>query len=552
MRKTQEGAITIPYDSEVTDIFRNKDITTADDKDGFSWYENVGMRAIDILQSDIYASLISPDRPFKDHLGSFLTYLKKCGAKDTNSTRLRLSLYLMRMGFPKMMTRAAEHCRMLRVEDEDGDGPASLAESAASTALPPKAYDYGEKLIPGASENCDFHILETARPWKGIHESIMRVLQKNILPLGQWFSSKDTLIEMEPTEAVRDVIEFTSIELATVDAPKTFGDLHAIFGSLVLAFFSGLKTISKIYKDQNLRESWEDFADTKAGQLADDLYRWLKIVSVSASSISVMCRGKGDSYFRMYLSKVFPTVQHVDGCIAWLQMCTDQIGSSISLLKPAIQSRLQKARITLLDVTFRENTSEAEMMSLEEFFAELKSDRLSDVDRAELLEDIKRSQGVHKGIDSFGGTMHAETLLIILVLMYRRGEKKPLRNSIRNLAKIVSLRSLGVSKKCCPVCTAIVEIAEKELGIDISHAGSHGIYSACMLPPFTPKALARKIITKVEADILKKLIIPRAIVLRAALSKRRVSSSSKDDPERRFIGSIANREVDNDRGDWSD
>ncbi|RPA79412.1 hypothetical protein BJ508DRAFT_363157 [Ascobolus immersus RN42] len=522
------------------------------------WQGNVGMRSLDITPSDSCPGPISPDREFLDHLSTTLFHLRKSSESQDYYDRLLLFIYFIRTGFPKMMSRAAEHYGNLKIADKetmdgslptDGDdvsasntgdsgkkGKKKAAKafkasgtSSSSNTLSPNAYDYGLALIPQKDEACKFDFLQSHKTWKAIYDGLVIRFRETAKPFEEKFLIKEIPAGTAFSPHTQSVLKFAAKKFKTTTTPTMYTDLHAIYGSLILGYFSGLKTLSVVYTKDSLKDFWEKFASRETVDLDDEMLSWLQVVALCGSQINKLCRGTGDQTFLQFLEALLPSAEHANGCRAWLQMCTEHFGSFANLQKPEILPRLQKARVTMLEVCFEKGASNYhQMMSLEDFFEALKAKDLTQGDRAALVNDIRKSQGVHKGIDTFSGTMHAETLLVLLVLIYRKGYKAMLPGTLHNLAKSISLRHIGVSKLCCPVCKVVIGIAKGELNMEIQHAGSHGIWSACSLPPWTPEALAAKIIAEVERRVVKKLILPRSRQLRDSLARRRGSSPTKD------------------------
>jgi hypothetical protein len=76
---------------------------------------------------------------------------------------------------------------------------------------------------------------------------------------------------------------------------------------------------------------------------------------------------------------------------------------------------------------------------------------------------------------------------------------------------------LGVSKKCCPVCTSILKAISEELGMPTVVLGSHSNIYPCSFPPGLPKSVTRKVVKEYSWLVSKEL-------LRLTTPKRRVSS----------------------------
>ncbi|RPA79413.1 hypothetical protein BJ508DRAFT_377636 [Ascobolus immersus RN42] len=561
--------------------------------------KNFGIRSVKILPAAGFQPPMSPERPTPLHVGTLFPLVKQAGESQDYDERVNIYTYLIRIAFPKMGLRASEHCPSLSVPDEDdGDDEDQEAGEAVTPGAPSvkatgkdagdasgqqnlkpismaatgreaggasgqqkrkpkqaansKAYDYGGLLIPSASEKCDVRAFQSEKRWGGIHKNQVQALQDFARVLEGVSLDEQLPQDLEFSEDVELVMRFSRDNFHTTDAPTTFRHLHSIFGAVFLSFIAGIKTLLNISTVRKQKDLWDEFTGKSMMQLGEEVRVWLRQVGIAAASISVLTTGEGDKVFMTYLGHVMESPQHVLGCQKYLQLVTEHYNALNRLLDPSIQKTLQEAEVTFIDIRFREGERDVEMMPLDKFFENLRSPRLTKADKKLLLQDIERSQGSKKSLNKFNGTVHAETVLILLALMARskKGYKQILtKDDLRNLAESIQLQYIGVSKKCCPVCTAVVSFAHEEAGVDIKHTGSHEIYSACTLPPWTPASFASRITALVEARVLEELIIPRSIELNRSLARRRGSSpsSSSNKPivrNGRIVGPTDNSEVD--------
>jgi hypothetical protein len=115
----------------------------------------------------------------------------------------------------------------------------------------------------------------------------------------------------------------------------------------------------------------------------------------------------------------------------------------------------------------------------------------------------------------FSGRVHCEAMMATAVLLAKK----------RYLHKVGDLllhehddqAPLGVSKKCCPVCTSILKAIFAELGMPTMVLGSHSNIYPCSFPPGLPKSVTSKVVKEYSWLVRKELLL-------LTTPKRRVSS----------------------------
>lgn len=98
------------------------------------------------------------------------------------------------------------------------------------------------------------------------------------------------------------------------------------------------------------------------------------------------------------------------------------------------------------------------------------------------------------------------------------------------------VRHIGVSKLCCPVCSAIINLLGARYGA-VQTLGSHTTISACLLPPWLPEEFVDIIINRFEVE-LKEILLTLSSVTRkcspltASLESSALSNDEEVTPQR--------------------
>jgi hypothetical protein len=109
-------------------------------------------------------------------------------------------------------------------------------------------------------------------------------------------------------------------------------------------------------------------------------------------------------------------------------------------------------------------------------------------------------QGTYSSV--FGGTTYCEVMLLLLILISRLpAYRKEFPTWLMEHFGKMDPEHLGISKRCCPVCAALVGIISRHIGITIQTCGVHPKFSACSLPTWTPTAIAHEIIEMLEIEL---------------------------------------------------
>ncbi|GBE87263.1 hypothetical protein SCP_1005100 [Sparassis crispa] len=113
-------------------------------------------------------------------------------------------------------------------------------------------------------------------------------------------------------------------------------------------------------------------------------------------------------------------------------------------------------------------------------------------------QDVSRYFQRHPSIGSkvgttFLGTLHAEAFMAAIV------------KSDPDYA-VYGQDKLGVSKRCCPVCTAVlVHIRAETKAPKFKIRGTHATVSACALPPWLPLPIVQKIVDLFRTELMEKI-----------------------------------------------
>ncbi|KAL6299847.1 hypothetical protein BKA93DRAFT_804740 [Sparassis latifolia] len=115
-----------------------------------------------------------------------------------------------------------------------------------------------------------------------------------------------------------------------------------------------------------------------------------------------------------------------------------------------------------------------------------------------LKQDVSRYFERHASIgknvgEMFTGTLHAEAFMAAI-----------LKNDPDYA--LYGQDKLGVSKRCCPVCTAVlVHIGGKSKVSKFKVRGTHATVSACALPPWLPLSIIQKIVSLFRDELVEKI-----------------------------------------------
>lgn len=103
---------------------------------------------------------------------------------------------------------------------------------------------------------------------------------------------------------------------------------------------------------------------------------------------------------------------------------------------------------------------------------------------------------------SFTGSYHPEALFLSLKLPVSDNlHHDSIPSDVWELAKKLDLSHLGVSTRCCPVCSMLLKITARRLSITIRSPEQHATYYACVLPPWLPARYADEIYEKLEGSM---------------------------------------------------
>ncbi|RPA85011.1 hypothetical protein BJ508DRAFT_338968 [Ascobolus immersus RN42] len=525
----------------------------------YTWYNNLALRLVEINALPGFKPPISPDRLFSDHLQTIFTCIHD-DAPITANQRVLLNVYFLRTGFPKMLAGAGEHFDAMKVFDEDPeegnskpavlneDEEASIkkqrkkkkkghvAQAVGDESSATKAAEYGSRLVFQKLPKVDevdherqaalASVFGDAQNWSSTYLAQLRALQLSAIPLKDHESSSTLPDDIEPSPNFTALSEYCANKFKTPASPTTLGDIGTIFGTALLVFFSGLKTLNQIWKN-HASDAWSEFENKRAAELSTALWFGVKAVATCGYLVNGVCIGEEDAepMLHIYLQAIFRNEDQVEACLKWLRTTTEHYSSLSVLLSPVVRANIRRCKVSMLDLKFVQDTRDDDMMGVEEFFDDIHCSQLTRNDRLRLSNDLKALFGTHSGLTKFSGTIHAETALLLLCLMVSEGYESMLPADVVATVRFLDPRYIGVSKKCCPVCNEVVKLAERKLDITISYSGAHSTYSACRLPPWIPSVYAQEITSAVEANILRDFIIPRSRKLREALRKTRGSGT---------------------------
>lgn len=500
---------------------------------------------------DGFVSPLGPNQPFYNHLRYLFAAVKKAADNPTiDGAKIAALMYLLRSSFPKMVDGASHHYPIMRVSKPND----KKKHDISLLNNPTTEFNYGGFLAISSTSINPPSIFNSARTrgWRVRHESWIQAICNSAIPLSPSLAktSLHSLSEgFKLTDAASALVRFATEYFSTPADPKTLADLHLIFGSVFVWFFAGIKTLSSVYTEPEHQHLWSCLETKSFPELSahdEDLFLWFELLACTGASLSEVVADKGDPVFRLYLSEIFRGEDNdsemrikLENCIQWLQLVTDHFISLDSLLlQQNIQTTFQNLQLDLLDVKFAEGERNTDMLGLDQFFESemLKTEHLGRSDRMLLKQFILATQGSKKGLHVFGGTIHAETIIIILAVMVRKGYATALPKSVANIAKTIQLADLGTSKKCCPMCTVVILWARRTTDINFRLPTSHDLYLACDLPPWTPKEYAAQIIALAQRSIVGNVLVPKALALSEEYGRRRGSSPAKPDAEIKRTG----------------
>ncbi|KAL6307410.1 hypothetical protein BKA93DRAFT_770240 [Sparassis latifolia] len=94
---------------------------------------------------------------------------------------------------------------------------------------------------------------------------------------------------------------------------------------------------------------------------------------------------------------------------------------------------------------------------------------------------------------TFSGTLHAEAFMAAIL-------------KSDSDCDLYGQDKLGVSKRCCPVCTAVLFSLGGETKVsEFKIRGTHATVSACALPPWLPLPIVQKIVDLFRTELMEKI-----------------------------------------------
>ncbi|RPA81352.1 hypothetical protein BJ508DRAFT_113699 [Ascobolus immersus RN42] len=144
-----------------------------------------------------------------------------------------------------------------------------------------------------------------------------------------------------------------------------------------------------------------------------------------------------------------------------------------------------------------------------------------------LAEDlIAGSKNNNKRKDLFSGSFHAETQLLSLAVMARDPRyQDTLPKGLRQDLIAIDVSTLGVSKRCCPVCSIVTHWVQLRLQRGYIRTGScYQEFPACSLPPWLPEEILDEILELV-ATMCRQILSERLINMQDAARQDRGSAS---------------------------
>lgn len=512
-----------------------------------TWMHNVGIKSVSFDAGSTGRKPqppFGPEGPFVDHLRNIFLIIHKIRSPNE---WIILWIHIIRTSFLEIGYRASDHSRVMYVQPDRDRKPKnekkkiqSKSENQSQAVLEmkeagskPKGFDYRISLLPSHtegdnSENIYGAVKELFRGnsrLAAIHSNSVLQLQAVAQNLDEDLQD----LKLEPviaeSEWETEARSFCADRFKTSIKPTSFGDLHRIIGSLMLTFLSGIHTLITIYHSKRQKDLWEEFSTKSLEELGRPTVRGITCIAIAGNLLSLIAHNTSSTgMLEVYLKSRFKGDQaKISGCRKWIQTMTGHYSAAASFMEESIQEAFQTWKVSVLDIRFSKVDWDVEMPDLETFYSRVPAKELGRSDIVRMINWHKQKDGDNEELDVFSGTMHAESVLLLMVLMARTGYGEYLPPGTAEMAFGIRPEYLGVSKKCCPVCKVVVSVVEDCLDIRIHKSGSHSTYDACSLPPWTPRVYAERIISSVERDVTSKLIVPHGERLRATFRKARGS-----------------------------
>lgn len=149
---------------------------------------------------------------------------------------------------------------------------------------------------------------------------------------------------------------------------------------------------------------------------------------------------------------------------------------------------------------------------------------------------VRATHILRKSRHEFSGCWHAEAMLGTLRHLSKLKAQTTTHPAVIDLAPFKrSFGSIGVSKRCCPVCTKLLSLlatAPNDCSSPSTILASHQNFYPTRLPPYLPEGIAVQLLLWLEElvkDAIKMLVEKRRLEVRALLegSKKRKESEER-------------------------
>jgi hypothetical protein len=504
-------------DDETITFTRNprRSVDTVSAKDSTAhWISNYGLRLTDVKSSK-KDSKLSPGRPLVDHISYLIEYMRQVHtASPENKGFFLCGLhgYVLRSSFPKIHARIGYHSRDLR--------PPNPQKSKKKEKMPTDFVEYSTIIMPMKMTKTS----KLAKLFDGNEELDTRQREIIIKYIGYQKEPRQLpeqyRYDIRCTDFERGVLVWLS---STFDLPSINEDdptsVHEYIGTLILGFITGVHTIAAstyLYNKENPSAIMMMLESTSWSEVEYGLRNGVQSLVYLAVGLSGMLSG---TFLSRHLEHVCKSEQ-TKGYLRWLKLITEHFAAVSTLTSDRYIGRIVKAKVCVLEVFL--HGSHTDMTSLEDSLDRIQFNPHPDEgDRKRLLEFLKK---IPYG-DSFGGTTHCEVVIFLLVYIAKSPQYAgSFPEDLMDHFRAINTSRLGISKRCCPLCAALLRIIGRRLGTEVETCGVHATVSPCSLPPWTPPEIIQEIITELETQV-RPLLLQKAKQLRPAFKTDRGSAT---------------------------
>lgn len=491
-----------------------RDIDTTMERDSSAfWVGDYGIKLSSLVPAKNNSN-VSPHRPLKEYLAGLLEFLRQIdsGPADQRNGRIAgLRSYILRVSFPKLHRRISYHSRDFR--------PANPQNPRKKEKLDGNFVDYSVVIVPlGLQKSARIaHLFQGNALLDGRQRAIIdkwMYEKKGTIELGSSYATAISCNQFEKG-LLRWLTATFLLSRFDINQPAS---VHEYLGTLIFGFISGIHTLA-------YTTSFEDLNDTNSVSHQLSLPTWknqpgigfgVETLAFMAVGISGILTGE---LLRRHLELVCKS-EEKEGYKRWLGLITEHFTAVNTISSRNYLKRILSSQSFVVDIT--QHGLDSLMLPFAKCLERMKlTPGLSDLDSTRLIDLLSRLPNN----DNFSGTSHCEVILLLLVYVARSSKSSSsFPQELVNHFKAIDPTRLGISKRCCLICTTLLQIVGRRLGMIIDTCGSHSKITPCSLPPWCPPEIIKEAIAELEEKV-RPLLLKKVEEL-CPVFKRDAGSSS--------------------------